>query len=200
MLSNQKTFSVLIPAAGNSERMGTPKLFLPFGNHTFVEELEARYLEFGCLRIILVVNSNDFHEIENRKIRFSANTVIVVNDNPELGRFHSIRLGLEKLDSGTTCFFQNIDNPFAGFEVLNAIAEKANSVSVVVPTFNKQRGHPIALGAAVWQALLCQDGNQTNLKEELMKFPDIEIPVNNPDILINMNNMDDFRAFFGKTL
>lgn len=191
---------MLIPAAGSSGRMGTPKLFLPFGNHSFAEELEARYLEYGCSKIILVVNSIDFQEIKKRKVCLSAKTVIIVNESPELGRFHSIQLGLSKLDFGTTCFFQNIDNPFAGFEVLNALAEKANSVSVVVPTFNKQRGHPIAFGADVWQALLSQNGKQTNLKEELSKFPNIEIPVNNPDILININNMDDYQAFFGKSL
>ena len=102
----------LILSGGTSERMGVPKAFLKIGDITFLEKIVSAYCLAGIDKIIVVLNRNLFSGAD---IGLMLNTVknieFVCNSAPELGRFYSIKLGLQKLSHPGYCFIQNIDNP-----------------------------------------------------------------------------------------
>ena len=175
-------------------------MFLPFDkDQTFIEKLIDSYISFGCQQIIIVTNEECLTELKARKMIFSGLVKIIVNDKPGLGRFRSIKLGLEQLASGLSCMIQNIDNPFVNHEVLEALSISSEPGNVVIPLCNNYSGHPVLIGAEVWPLLLMMN-NHTNLSEELKKFITIKKNVNNPNILININEPEDYRKYFGKSL
>ena len=75
-MSNLLPFSVIIPAAGNSGRMGSDKALLKLADgKTFAENLLSNYTKSGADPVIMVVNKSfDLSKIT------PGSAVIVVND------------------------------------------------------------------------------------------------------------------------
>src|SRR5437773_1600912 len=53
------TSYAIVPAAGRSRRMGSPKLLLPWGDSTLIERLLAAWRESRVNQIVVVVHPND---------------------------------------------------------------------------------------------------------------------------------------------
>ncbi|MBL0126460.1 MAG: nucleotidyltransferase family protein [Flavobacteriales bacterium] len=58
---------------------------------------------------------------------------IICNPDPDLGRAHSLRLGLAALPSVRYCFVQNIDNPFVDPELIGALYAAREQAPYVTP-------------------------------------------------------------------
>jgi len=67
----------LVPAAGLSERMGSWKPLLPFGDSTIVETVVANALAV-CSRVILVVG----YRGKDLGARFSTETHVIIVETP----------------------------------------------------------------------------------------------------------------------
>lgn len=183
-----ENISVVIAAAGLSGRMQTPKLFLRgLSGHAFVVETTQLYQEFCVAEMVVVVNQTDLRKLHQIKDSLPSMVKIVVNDQPETGRFRSVKLGLEQISKAHACFFQNIDNPFPGAEVLNALINKYSPDTVLIPAIHQKNGHPVLLAPEIIERLLSQTNNDANLREELFKNNIQIVQVSNPDILLNLN-------------
>ncbi|MDD3876382.1 MAG: NTP transferase domain-containing protein [Bacteroidales bacterium] len=182
---------VIILAAGLSERMKSPKLFLKWDNSvTFVEHIIDTYKKIGS-PIILIVNKFDFPETSLFLSPYEPLTVIE-NTIPEIGRFHSIKLGISALKSTDSCFIQNIDNPFSDEITLLKLKKKIKSNSYVVPTFNKKAGHPVLIAKELIEAIKSINSSDFNFKDFLETYNRIECPVENEKIMININSKEDY--------
>jgi molybdenum cofactor cytidylyltransferase len=190
--------SVIILAAGKSERMDFPKPFLPYNSEkNFLFKIIEEYIEFGCSQIVVVVNR--FYEIP--RYFFDFNNYIksfkfVVNDNPELDRFFSVKLGSENLINTEYCFIQNVDNPFVNNNLLNSIFEKRISGKYVVPQYQNQRGHPVLLSKIILESLMKEKNLSGNLRVFLGNFEKIIADVDDENILVNINTKEDYNKYF----
>jgi molybdenum cofactor cytidylyltransferase len=194
-----RIFTALIPAAGFSSRMGTPKLFLPCsGGKTMIEELVSGYIDFGIKQMIIVVNEMEFPEFKKRSIVFPEQVKVVINSQPELGRFRSVKIGLAQLDVPKGCFLQNIDNPFAGVEVLQSLAAHYQFNSVAMPFYKGKSGHPILIGDEIWANLLNHEKDDAIFSEQLSLYPMVNVPVPTSTILINLNKPEDYQTYIAK--
>ena len=111
------SFTAVIPAAGNSGRMGSQKVLMPYGNGSgFAEHLTNCFSVYGCDPVVLIVNEN----FDSATLQ-AKNLIIVVNCHVEKGRSHSIHLGLQHVPEGSACFIHNIDNPFPESAVLSGL-------------------------------------------------------------------------------
>ena len=189
------TVGALILSGGKSERMKQPKAFLKIGKKTFLEKIISEYLKINADKIVVVVNKNCFEKIEktiNEKIEF------VENKFPEMGRFYSIKLGLNKMQKIDFCFLQNVDEPFVDKKTLRKIISEKNQHGYTTPVFKGKGGHPILISKNVISAVNNMKDFNCNLQVLLENFNRRKIKVENEKILININNQKDYKKYFGE--
>lgn len=182
--------SVIIPAAGLSGRMGKDKALLPYGKGLcFAENLIKSFSLYGCKPVVFVVNE----ALDTAQLR-NCDFIPVINRNLNLGRSYSIHRGLQLIPAGNSCFIHNIDNPFIEKKLLGNLLEAIDDVGYTVPIFEGKRGHPVLLGKSVTDHLRKQPFPM-DFREELKKFPRIEVPYSDKRILWNINTPEDYTLF-----
>ena len=193
------TFGVLILAGGKSERMVFPKPYLLFEGKTFLKKIVEEYYNSGIKNIYVVINE-EFCKGEYEKYidEVKSKVTIIKNTDPELGRFHSVKLGIKKMLNSDFCFIQNIDNPFVNVELIESLMESRNSVGYTSPIYKGRKGHPILVSKKFIQHLNDLPDRNFNLKNILSSFPKSEVEVDNGSILININTPDDYKEHIEK--
>ena len=196
MSITQINCSVIILAAGRSNRMGKAKFALEFSvNKTFLEEIIHQYHSFGCKQIIIVLNEKGQDYIKNHRFAFPDNTLLITNKYLERGRFYSIKLGVHSINSeNTPVFIHNIDNPFVNHKVLQKLLSINNS-GYASPTYQDKGGHPILISKHIAQQILLDKENNIVLSEFLKKFKRKRIEVDDKNILVNINTPEDYQKW-----
>lgn len=183
-------FAVLIPAAGNSERMGTDKVTLRRNDgRTFIRYLIDSYLEAGAVQIVVVLNRNTASGIHS-----GDRVQIVINDWVEKGRSYSILLGMNVIKNNLPCFIQNVDNPFISRNLIDEMLSGIENDAFCVPVYEGRSGHPILLGGNLVNRLR-RDSGEIDFKEILKEFKKIAIRSNDELILLNINTEEDYRRY-----
>lgn len=179
--------AALILAAGFSSRMGTPKALLKMANgRTFAAYLTDEYIHAGCDPVILVIQPGiEIPGLNTEKVS------IVSNPAPELGRSHSIKLGIQKLSGHRSCFIQNVDNPFLSAELIQKLTDCEEENSWCVPVYDQKGGHPVLMGRKIVETLKSMP-EIGDLRSILKNFNKIAIPFSNSNILLNINTIDDY--------
>ena len=189
--------SAIILAAGISKRMGKPKLMLQLDNNTtFLENIANKYKEFGCSKIIIVLNNEGIDLVKHLNIKLASQTILVLNNHLELGRFYSIYLGAEQVSSDYV-FIQNIDNPHAQFEVLSQLYKNKVSNGYVIPVRKGRGGHPVLISRKIINNILDENKFDHNFKKYLKQFSKNEVEIIEDSILLNINTPTDYKAFLG---
>ena len=189
--------SALILAAGISNRMGKPKLMLQMDNNiTFLENIANKYNEFGCSKIIVVLNNEGIDLLKLLNIKLPSQTILVLNNHLEFGRFYSIYLGAEQVSSDYV-FIQNVDNPYAHKEVLSQLYKNKQSNGYVVPVLKGRGGHPVLISRKIINKIQSENEFDYNLKDYLTQFSKNEVEIIDDSILLNINTPDDYKAFVG---
>jgi len=185
--------SCIILSAGNSDRMGEHKALLNFNkNSTFIEQIAYIYAQAGIEQIIVVVNAELFDLLIERAVNLPHNVKLFINTNPDLGRFHTLQIGVQHLEPGNYCFFQNIDNPFTSAEVLKSLIQHRNDADVIIPAFKARSGHPVLLSSLLAEKILLEKAPDMRIDEFLKKFKVIKVEVPDSNILVNINSPEEF--------
>lgn len=186
--------AVVILAGGYSQRMGFPKLLLPFNeSETFVEQIVKVYHEITHT-IVLVVNNEVYQKWLSFFNTRLPGVCIIPNLNPPYGRTHSIQLGLEKAKANNV-FIQNCDNPFVKKELLAEMLKAAPADGYVSPRVNKKGGHPVLLCGTAINAIM-DAPNESTLKDILSRQKRIDYPTDDADILINIDTAESYFMHF----
>ena len=182
--------SAVIPAAGNSGRMGRDKAVLHISHgQTFAGHLVNCFGVYGCRPVVLVVNDRSDTKKTNQE-----NIITVVNHNVDLGRSHSIWLGLHYVPEGFSCFIHNVDNPYLEPEMLDWLLGLVQPDSFVVPVNTGRGGHPVLLGSRVAAHLRDQD-QPADFRKTLHEFKRLELSWPDDRILLNINTPEDYKRF-----
>jgi len=147
----------VILAAGESRRMGTQKLLLPFGDATVIESVVLTALASRVDRVLVVLGADKDdvrEEIEPFGIDF------VVNDNFAEGMLSSVQAGFAALPPDAEAAVVMLgDQPFLPARVVDAVAEafRRSGSGIVIPVHRGRRGHPILIGLKYRDAVLALD-------------------------------------------
>jgi molybdenum cofactor cytidylyltransferase len=163
-----KGIAAVILAAGQSRRMGRPKLLLPWGKTTVLGQVIATFKEAGIEEIVVITGGA--REQVEALAGASARTVF----NPEYAEgemLSSIQCGLASLRRGSgqvgpstrAALIGLGDQPQVQVETVRAVCEAyARSQSpLVIPSFNLRRGHPWLADRSIWPELLALPAGQT---------------------------------------
>jgi molybdenum cofactor cytidylyltransferase len=133
----------VILAAGESRRMGTQKLLLPFGETTVVGAVAGTALASRADRILAVLGADKDavrQELEPLGID------LTVNEDYAKGMLSSVQAGFRALPADAEAAVVMLgDQPFLPAPVVDAVIEafRRSGRGIVVPAFRGRRGHPV---------------------------------------------------------
>ena len=137
----------IIPAAGRSRRMGKPKLLLPWGKRTLIDQVLNVWTASVVAKIIVVVRSDD-DDLTKACRRWPVELVRPETDPRDMKA--SVQIGLRHLEeqlhpaSDDRCFIAPADLPGLRTDVINRLAEsEVDSSTITVPVFGDRQGHPV---------------------------------------------------------
>jgi len=184
----------IVLAAGESRRMGSQKLLLPFGATTVIGRVVDQLLQSGIDKIFVVTG----HNADKIAEELSARAVAIV-DNPDYpsGMLSSVRCGLRALPRECQGVMVALgDQPSITTNLIDDIIQafKANHKGIVVPVFQNRRGHPILLSTRYRDEILSQY-DDAGLRDLLHAHPDdvLELAVSDPCVLSDMDCPEDYQ-------
>lgn len=146
--------SAIILAAGQSKRMGQPKMLLPWGNTTVLEKVIATF-KAADVEDILVVTGGDRDAVESL---VGGSAQIIFNPNYAKGEMlSSVQVGLAKSKPGVEAALIGLgDQPQVRERSVRSVlkAYRNSGASLVVPSFQMRRGHPWLVARVHWDEIL----------------------------------------------
>lgn len=187
-------FAAIVLAAGFSSRMESFKPLLPIGGETITDRLISTFRQNG-VEVCLVVG---WRQHELRAHIKTQNVRIVENSYYHLGMFTSIQAGLRCLRDGYEAFFvMPVDiplvRPFTIWCLLEAT--KRHPDKLIYPVFNKIRGHPPLIPAAILPDILaCQKDDGLKAVLDAHKETAVEVKVPDINITFDIDTPADYKA------
>jgi molybdenum cofactor cytidylyltransferase len=183
----------LVLAAGESKRMGAPKLLLPFGEKTIIEHIVDNIYQSKVDKILAVLGS---HREEIKEIISDQSVLTVVNLRYQEGMLSSIQAGFEALPQETSAALVCLgDQPLIPFTVIDALidAYEQTKKGIVLPVYKKSRGHPILIDTKYKQEVLALSPD-IGLRALVFNHPqDVEeVEVDTPHILKDIDKPEDY--------
>lgn len=184
----------VVLAAGQSKRMGQPKLVLPWGKRTVIEVVVGTLLEAGAAEVI-VVTGGAREEIEAALRDSTAQTIY--NPAYQLSEMLvSLQAGVKALADDIGAMLVALgDQPSVPVEAVRAVVEayKASRARLVIPSYQMRRGHPWLVDRALWTDLLAMTPEQTMRDflyghEEEIQY----VIVDSPGVLKDMDTPEDY--------
>ena len=179
-------FDCVIPAAGESKRMGSWKLLLPFRGRTIVEWSVRNALD-SCGRVILVTG---YRGAELEALFGSWEGVeLVENPGWEHGMFSSIRAGAVRVTS-ERFFVALADMPLIRPELYRELSGQEGG-DAVRPTYEGQKGHPVLLVRDLIHKILSLDDSRS-MADVLRAVRLIELPVDDRFVVCDLDTPSDY--------
>jgi len=188
--------SAILLAAGESKRMGEPKLLLPFGSSTILEQAVDNLLNSRVDEVIVVVGDRAqemIKRIANRPVKVAINPVY------HEGMGTSIVRGLSLVDSKALAVMLVLaDQPLIDSETINRLIEAffSHDKGIVIPAYKGRRGHPIIFSTKYKEELLGLKGDVGG-KQIIREHPDdiLEVAVKSQSINIDIDTMDNYHPY-----
>ncbi len=190
---------LVVLAAGESSRFGSPKGLAAVRGRPLIAWSVARFRQAGGRRVVVVVGA---HEESYRVALAGEATLVVANRNLERGPFHSLQLGLAAAQAGPdgALFVLPVDVPAPDPQVWRMLAKSDKGLAAVVPTTQGHGGHPVRLSAAFCVQLLEIPWNVSDARLDLRirSLPEDlreRVAVADPTIRANLNTPEAFSAW-----
>ncbi len=163
--------AVILLAAGESRRMGTPKLLLPWGEKTVLGQVIDTFAA-GLASILsgweIVVITGGAHEqiealVAGYRQKYPIRTVINSKYSSG-GMLSSLQVGVRSLGPSVNAALIGLgDQPQARPETIQDIcaAWSQSAMPLVIPSHEQRRGHPWLVARPLWQDILSLPADAT---------------------------------------
>ncbi|WP_299028870.1 nucleotidyltransferase family protein [uncultured Thermanaerothrix sp.] len=186
----------VVLAAGLSRRMGAPKLLLPWGERTVLEQVVVTLRE-GGVEDIWVVTGGYREQVENllRALPFLVHSV----HNPDFSQgemISSLKIGLKNLPQDFDAALIVLgDQPQIQKDVisrlLNLYAER--KPMLIVPSYQMRRGHPWLVDRRLWDDLIELSAGQTLRDFLALHANEIDyLVVDTPSVIQDLDTPEDY--------
>ena len=125
----------VILAAGESKRMGTQKLLMPFRGKVMIEYALEAARDWNPI----VIAGPEVAAY----LRRHPHVAVRVNDRPRLGMSHSLDLAEGVLHAGEAMLVLLADKPLVTGALIRAVCEKSAGADVGYPVRRDEPGHPV---------------------------------------------------------
>jgi len=195
MTARQKMKGIwaIVLAGGESKRMGSPKMILPYEGMTIIEKVLENILASDVEKVVAVLGS---HKDEVLKVIDKLPVFHCYNKNYQEGMLSSVKYGFEFLpgDFRAAMVFLG-DQPMAETSVINKMINVYNESGkgILVPVFANKRGHPLLVDKKYRDEIINFE-DPDGLKGLLRKHPDdlLEVETENPSVLMDIDTEEDY--------
>lgn len=146
--------TAIILAAGQSKRMGQPKMLLPWGKSTVLQTVIAAFHAAGVEDVLVVTGA--LREQVEALVGRSAQTIF--NANYAVGEMlSSVQVGLQQKQREARAVLIGLgDQPQIQPRTIQGILQSYQraGASLIVPSYMNHRGHPWLVGSEHWGELL----------------------------------------------
>ena len=174
--------------------MGQPKMVLPWGNKTVIEQVVTTFLNAG-IEDLLIVTGGAHEAVQQALQPYSVQQIY----NPDYANgemLSSLQLGLSVLSQQTQAVLVGLgDQPQVQEQCIRSICETyaAEKPALIVPSFNRKRGHPWLVTRSLWNEILALQPPQTlrdflNNNSEEIHYLNLDTPT----ILKDLDTPDDY--------
>jgi molybdenum cofactor cytidylyltransferase len=189
--------TALVLAAGQSRRMGRPKMTLAWRETTVLGRVIQAFHEAGVHEVVVVTGG----DVEDVKMIVEAHKARAMF-NPDFGReemLSSLQVGLQSMQDVTTAAMIALgDQPQIQEETILRIAHEYEQTAspLIVPSYQMRRGHPWLVARELWGQILAMHAPQTprdflNQQSNAIHYVNVETPT----ILQDLDTPDDYTRF-----
>ncbi len=189
----------LIPAGGQSTRMGRPKLALQLGGRSVLERVVGALREAGVEQILVVVGPH-VPELMPLAEAAGAHVLLLPSATPDMRT--TVEKGLHWIEehwrpqADDAWLLVPADHPTLESQVVRQLLQahvQHPEYSILIPTYQGKRGHPTLVG---WRHvegirnLAVDQGLNTYLRGHAQET--LEVAVDDPEILSDLDTPADF--------
>jgi len=186
-------FAAVVLAAGRGSRMGKQKALMEWKGQTFLSRVvnSLRPVNLDSLVVVLGFENEKVY----RKHRLLDDVTFLVNKNPADGMISSLRCALKQSGKYWRAIMVTlVDHPAISTDTYRCVkcAADEHPDSVIIPSYNGRRGHPVVFPACLFGELMQQDlpvGARTVLSRHQNMV--IEIPIDDYGIVLHIDTPDD---------
>ena len=188
------TVIAIIPAAGRSGRMGTPKQLLPVNGTTMLAGVVQAVLAGGVTQAVVVTNRSLWEKLTD----LPPSLTLAINDDPHTNMIDSIRIGLDAATVADGYLICPADA--AGIEpadvrrCIDAFVHMPDRI--IVATHASKRGHPMIFPVTLTEVVRSPECD-AGLNQLVRNRPALvrEVPCDSPGTVANVNTPADYAKY-----
>ena len=185
--------SVILLAAGESKRLRMPKLLLPFGKSTILEQTIDNLLNSRVDEVIVVLGyraEEMMRKLANRPVKIAINPIY------HQGMSTSIVKGLSLVnDRAQAIMVALADQPLINSLTINRLIEESLGYDkgIVIPTYQAETGHPVIFVSKYKEELLGLKGDIGG-RQTIKGHPSdtLEVIADSKAITMDINTINDY--------
>lgn len=185
----------IILAAGESRRMGSQKLLLPYGEATVIETVVGKALDAGLDKVLVVLGA-DRDAVRARLEKYPVR--VVANENYRQGMLSSVQAGFAALPGDAAAAVIMLgDQPAVPAPAIRTVVRAAGETGkgIIIPTCGGQRGHPVLISMKHRPAVAALDPAIGLRQLRLEHAGDVlEVEVGDPAILRDLDTPEDYEG------
>jgi molybdenum cofactor cytidylyltransferase len=196
-IENKTLTAAVVLAAGESKRMGRPKLVLPWGQGSVIGQVVHTLMEAGVNEIVVVTGGANLQVVT----ALSALPVRTLHNSDYAGgeMLSSCQIGLNALGLHITAALIVLgDQPQIEVGVVKSLLGvfEKDCPLLVVPSYQMHRGHPWLAARPLWPAMLALHAPQT-LRDFFVQNAALitYVPVETDSILQDLDTPADYERF-----
>jgi molybdenum cofactor cytidylyltransferase len=190
----------IVLAAGESKRMGSPKMLLPYNDVTIIEQVIRNLIDSNVDRVVVVVGAN--HD-EIMKVTRRYDVFHCYNENYKSGMLSSVKCGFWSLPEGClAALIMPGDQPMTGpGEINRVISTFAESEKgLVMAAHDGRRGHPLIVDMKyIDEVLSLADSEGLRALSERHPEDVLESDTDDPSVLRDIDTQEDYMNEISKT-
>ena len=175
--------------------MGRPKALIPYREGTFLEHLiqVTRHPRIGITRVVLGAGAEEIRNFAKLE-----EPLVVLNPKWQQGQLSSICAGIRSLEGIETegIVLCPVDHPLVSARLVGDLIAQfyLNHKSIVLPTYNGRRGHPVIFSSALYGDLLAAPDDKGARAVVWAHSPEVlEVPTSEEGVVLNINDPDMLR-------
>ena len=183
----------IVLAAGESKRMGSPKMLLPYNDVTIIEQVIRNLMDSNVDRVVVVVGS-DREEI--MKVTRRYDVFHCYNQDYKSGMLSSVKCGFYSLPEGClAALIMPGDQPMTGPGEINRVISTftESDKGLVMASYNGRRGHPLIVDMKYLDEVLSLPERE-GLRTLAGKHPEdvLESGTDDPSVLRDIDTQEDY--------